>query len=102
MLEKALGKTVKDQELLRSPILLLQMLELARGDDEAVISATSKLQDRRAFRKGCVGEHVKCIPPQHNIEDHRLSEPMVLFDEGSVQLVSTSLALRPPQKVEHF
>ena len=59
-------KLVKDQELLRSPILLLQMLELARGDDEADISAMSKLQDRRTFREGCVGEHVKCIAPQHN------------------------------------
>ena len=60
------GKIVKDQELLRSPILLLQMLELARGDDEADISAMNKLQDRRAFREVCVGEHVKCIAPQHN------------------------------------
>ena len=52
MLVKHFGKIVKDQELLRSMDLLLQMLELAGHGDEQVISATSKLQDPQQVPEG--------------------------------------------------
>ena len=55
---------------------------------------------RREARKGCARKHVKSIAPQHNHSgSHRLSESLIIVVEGSVQLVSTSLAFQLPQNV---